>query len=237
MNQDSREIEEINMGEENNSIELKGKFAKDLEVSHELMGETFYKTSIQVLRLSGDIDELNLVISERELIDKEFKKGSLVRVLGQVRAYNYFTDNGNIRKVIINVFVKEITELSEEEYAENKDTNIVELEGYICKEPVYRKTPFGREIADLLIAVNRKYGKTDYLPCIAWGRNARFSRNLEVGDLIKINGRMQSRNYTKKYENGDSKEKVAYEISIITLELPEENAEENSEEVLEQKEA
>ena len=158
----------------------------------------------------------------------------MVAIDGQLRSYNYYTEEENKRRLLLNVFVKDIRVVTDNEIKEDENldtTNEVELIGHICKKPIYRKTPFGREIADLLVAVNRPYGKSDYLPCIAWGRNARFSENLEVGQVIRIVGRMQSRQYTKELSDGKVEERIAYEVSIGTLELPQEDMNEIIEEL------
>lgn len=219
---------------ENNSIKLVGKITSEIEFNHETYGEKFYDTKIQVKRLSGDFDEINLIVSERLLLGKKIELSTMVEVNGQLRSYNYYTEEENKRRLLLNVFVKDIRVVSDKEIQEDESldtTNEVELIGHICKKPIYRKTPFGREISDLLIAVNRPYGKSDYLPCIAWGRNARFTENLSVGQVIRIVGRMQSRSYTKELEDGKVEERTAYEVSIATLEIPQEDIKEIIEEL------
>ena len=219
---------------ENNNIKLVGKLTTDIEFNHETYGEKFYDTKIQVKRLSGDFDEIGLMVSERLLLGKNIELGTMVAIDGQLRSYNYYTEEENKRRLLLNVFVKDIRVVTDNEIKEDENldtTNEVELIGHICKKPIYRKTPFGREIADLLVAVNRPYGKSDYLPCIAWGRNARFSENLEVGQVIRIVGRMQSRQYTKELSDGKVEERIAYEVSIGTLELPQEDMNEIIEEL------
>ncbi len=202
---------------QNNIITLIGKIVSDYTFSHEMYGESFYTFKIETSRLSETIDILPVTISER-LIDKNlFKIGALIEINGQIRSYNNIIENKN--HLVLTVFVKDISFNLDL----NKNPNQVTLNGYVCKQPVYRKTPFGREIADVLLAVNRSYNKSDYIPCIIWGRNAKFANNLSVGDNIKINGRMQSRNYQKKLENGDILEKTAYEISVSKLEVLEDN--------------
>nr|WP_317357027.1 single-stranded DNA-binding protein [uncultured Tyzzerella sp.] len=202
---------------QNNIITLIGKIVSDYTFSHEMYGESFYTFKIETSRLSETIDILPVTISER-LIDKNlFKIGALIEINGQIRSYNNVIENKN--HLVLTVFVKDISFNLDL----NKNPNQVTLNGYVCKQPVYRKTPFGREIADVLLAVNRSYNKSDYIPCIIWGRNAKFANNLSVGDNIKINGRMQSRNYQKKLENGDILEKTAYEISVSKLEVLEDN--------------
>lgn len=224
---------------ENNNIRLVGKITADIEFNHETYGEKFYDTKVQVKRLSGDVDEINLIISDRLIVGKNLEVGTIVEINGQLRSYNYYTEKENRRRLLLNIFVRDIRTVSDSELREDEEletTNEVELIGHICKKPIYRKTPFGREISDILVAVNRPYGKSDYLPCIAWGRNARFSENLEVGQIIRIVGRMQSRQYNKELQDGTSEERVAYEVSIGTLELPQEDVEEIIEELATQSE-
>ena len=208
---------------QNNTITLIGKIISDYVFSHEMYGESFYTFQIETSRLSETTDILPVTISER-LIDKNlFKIASLIEITGQIRSYNNIVDGKN--HLLLTVFVKDINFNLDL----NKNPNQVVLNGYICKPPVYRKTPFGREIADVLLAVNRSYNKSDYIPCIIWGRNAKFANNLEVGNNIKISGRMQSRNYQKKLENGEVLEKTAYEISVSKLEVLEKNLGKNNE--------
>ncbi|WP_250277626.1 single-stranded DNA-binding protein [[Clostridium] colinum] len=196
---------------ENNVVTLIGKIVSDYTFSHEMYGEAFYTFKLETSRLSETTDILPITISER-LIDKNlFKIGALIEINGQIRSYNSIIDNKN--HLVLTVFTKEINFNLDF----NKNPNQVSLNGYVCKQPVYRKTPFGREIADVLLAVNRSYNKSDYIPCIIWGRNAKFANNLEVGNNIKIYGRMQSRNYQKKLEDGSVLEKTAYEISVSKL--------------------
>lgn len=217
--------------EEKNIIELKGKVIKSIEFSHESFGEKFYKTEIAVSRLSGELDYININISDLDLRDKEINEGDLVKVTGQIRSYNHYIkkENETKRKLVINVFAKEIIKIDEEELKDKAETNKAILIGFICKKPTFRKTPFGREISDILVAVNRNYKKSDYLPVISWGRNARFASNLEIGDKVKIEGRLQSRIYNKVYDDGTEVEKRAYEISVLSLDLYDE--EENEEKI------
>ena len=200
--------------EENNKISLVGEILTKPEFSHETFSEKFYTSKIEVKRLSGDTDILEIMISEKLYNIDEIKVGSKYYVEGSIRSYNYYVSENERRKLILNIFLKTIREANIED---DNCHNNVEIIGHICKKPIYRKTPFDREIADILLAVNRLYGKSDYLPTIAWGRNAVFASKLEVGETIKIVGRMQSREYTKKTENSEEK-KVAYEISVINLE-------------------
>lgn len=197
-----------------NVVTIIGKVVGDKEFSHEIYGEGFYIYNIEIPRLSNVVDQLPLTVSDRLLIGAGLKDGDIIKVEGQLRSYNKFIDNSN--RLVLTVFAKHITFFENEE--ELKNPNEIFLEGYICKPPVYRETPFGREITDLLIAVNRLYNKSDYIPTIAWGRNARFSSNLNVGDKIHIWGRIQSRQYQKRYSDGNVENKVAYEVSISKME-------------------
>lgn len=193
---------------ENNNVIIGGKIVEGIEFSHEIYDEKFYKFSILTKRLSEHEDVLPVIISERIIDLDEIQVGKIVKIVGQFRSYNMQTETRN--KLVLSVFVKEI-EFAEEDVLTLNDANFV---GYICKAPIYRKTPLGREIADVLIAVNRTYKKSDYIPCILWGRNAKFCENIEVGTLVKVNGRIQSRAYEKKLENGEVIKKVAYEVSV-----------------------
>ncbi|MBE6008581.1 MAG: single-stranded DNA-binding protein [Lachnospiraceae bacterium] len=196
----------------NNTVIVIGKIIEQCVFDHEVYGEGFYTFKVSADRLSENCDELPITISER-LIDKELiVSGKAVRISGQLRSYNNFTDKKN--KLVLTVFAREI-ELFDK--VPEGNPNSIELNGFICKEPVYRVTPFGREIADVLVAVNRAYKKSDYIPCIAWGRNARYVNKLNVGDNIKLWGRIQSRVYQKKTEDGVEK-KTAYEVSVSRIE-------------------
>lgn len=211
---------------DNNHLKLMGKVTSDKRLSHEIYGEKFYIFDLEVPRLSDISDIIPITISERLLVSRELKVGDEVVVEGQFRSYNSYENEKN--KLVLTVFAKDIVfvdevEESQEEEEQSsvipKTSNEVILNGYICKKPIYRQTPFGREIADILLAVNRAYNKSDYLPCIAWGRNARFCQNVEVGTEVKIVGRVQSRTYEKKHEDGSVETKVAYEISVGSLEV------------------
>ena len=222
---------------ENNHLVLVGKVTSDKRFSHEIYGEKFYIFDLEVPRLSGNADIIPITISERLLEAEGLEIDKKVIIEGQFRSYNSYQNERN--KLVLTVFAKDVkfVENQDEEIQASKDfvSNEVILNGYICKKPIYRQTPFGREIADLLLAVNRAYNKSDYIPCIAWGRNARFCENIEVGTEVKIVGRVQSRTYEKKYEDGTSETKVAYEVSISSLEVVKEDdnisdvAEENNE--------
>ena len=204
--------------EENNKISLVGEVISAPKFSHETHNEKFYTVKVDVKRLSGDIDTLEIIISEKLYDIDKIELGIRYYIEGEIRSYNYYVSETERRKLVINIFAKN---LSIAEETDDECLNNFELVGHICKEPIYRKTPFDREISDILLAVNRLYGKSDYLPCIAWGRNAKFASTLEIGDKIKITGRMQSRQYTKKINDNEEEKKIAYEMSIITLEKKE----------------
>lgn len=189
-----------------------GKIITELKFSHEIYGEGFYNFSIEIPRLSDYLDVLPVTISERLITGVELKAGIDVQITGQLRSYNKYADGRN--RLILTIFAKDIS-LDCEELA---NPNQIYLDGYICKPTSYRTTPFKREITDILLAVNRAYNKSDYIPAIAWGRNARFSDKLEVGDRIKIWGRIQSRDYQKRLDNGQIISKTAYEVSISKME-------------------
>lgn len=197
----------------NNEVELCGRVDSELTYSHEVYGEGFYQFYIDVPRLSDISDRINITISERLLQDVSMNIGDTVCINGQFRSYNNYSDSGN--RLILTVFARDITCHPEG----NKNPNHIYLNGFLCKKPVYRTTPFGREITDILVAVNRAYNKSDYIPCIAWGRNARFSSALEVGENIKIWGRIQSREYQKRIDEENTITKTAYEISISKMEI------------------
>ena len=227
---------------ENNYLTLVGKVTGEKKFSHEIYGERFYIFNLSIPRLSGNADIIPITVSERLINDDMLQEGKKLLVKGQFRSYNSYENEKN--KLILTVFAKDIAEVAENNEEENdivrKDiiTNEVVLIGFICKKPIYRQTPFGREIADLLLAVNRAYNKSDYIPSIAWGRNARFCQNLEVGTRVKVIGRVQSRTYEKKFEDGTSETRVAYEVSIGSLEVIEENDDKVEEtEVVENQEA
>lgn len=201
--------------QENNVVNVVGYIDSDITLGHQVHGEDFMTFLLKVPRLSETFDYMNVTVSQRLLLDT-IKQGDKVSIQGQFRSYNNYSDVGN--KLILTLFVQNI-ELVEPEIEIHSD---IYLDGYLCKEPVYRKTPFGREISDLLLAVNRAYNKSDYIPCIAWGRNARFCEQLSVGQHIKIEGRIQSRDYQKKMSETESITKTAYEVSISRVEIVEE---------------
>jgi single-stranded DNA-binding protein len=204
---------------ENNQVSIVGEIASGFEFSHEVFGEGFYMVDILVKRLSDSADRIPLMVSERLFDVQQDYVGRQVLVSGQFRSYNRHDEKKN--KLVLSVFVREISFV--EEGQEAIKTNQIFLDGYICKPPVYRKTPLGREIADLLLAVNRPYGKSDYIPCICWGRNARFGSTFEVGGHAQVWGRIQSREYMKKISETESEKRVAYEISVSKLEYIEES--------------
>jgi single-stranded DNA-binding protein len=185
-----------------------------MEYSHEIYGEGFYQFLIEAPRLSDSSDVISVTISERLISKEMIKPGTIAVIEGQFRSYNNYSDSAN--KLLLTVFAREIMILEDE--SKIKNPNKIYLNGYICKKPIYRSTPFGREITDLLLAVNRAYNKSDYIPCIAWGRNSRFCSSLKIGDNIKVWGRIQSRRYQKKYGDGNIVEKTAYEVSVSKLE-------------------
>ena len=209
---------------ENNYLVLIGKIISDKTFSHEIYGESFYVFNLEVPRLSGNEDIIPITISERLIANFDLTIGRKVVIEGQFRSYNSYENEKN--RLVLTVFAKDIIDYKEEQ--EENVSNEVVLNGYVCKKPIYRKTPFGREISDILLAVNRAYNKSDYIPCITWGRNARFCENVAVGTEVRIVGRVQSREYEKKHEDGTVEKKVAYEVSVASLEVA--NQEDNSEE-------
>ncbi|MHC6180790.1 single-stranded DNA-binding protein [Clostridium sp. JNZ X4-2] len=196
----------------NNKIYLEGRVVSELKFSHEMYGEGFYTFNIEVSRLSESKDVLFITISERLIGGMNISPGMNIIVEGQLRSYNKFVDGAN--RLILTVFARNISLCKEK----SKNPNQIFLDGFICKEPVYRTTPFGREISDMLLAVNRAYNKSDYIPTIAWGRNSRFCKSLKVSDNIRIWGRLQSREYQKKVSDTETIKKVAYEVSISKME-------------------
>ena len=217
--------------EDNNHLRLVGKVTSEKRFSHEIYGEKFYIFDLSVARLSGNADIIPVTISERLLTNQDLAIGTNLQIDGQFRSYNSYDNEKN--RLILTVFVKDIQFLEEneedEEARRENVSNEVILDGYICKKPIYRKTPFGREISDILLAVNRAYNKSDYIPCIAWGRNARFCENVAVGTEVRIIGRVQSREYEKKYEDGTVEKRVAYEVSVSSLEIANQDGNEEEE--------
>ena len=198
------------MEETGNIIHLRGQICQSLQFGHELFGEQFYVTTLRVPRLSGAEDFLPITISERLLIDEPLTAGSMLCLEGQLRSYNKVIEGAG--RLLITAFVQRILPPDSEE-----NPNQVQLQGALCKPPSYRTTPFGREIADLMLAVNRAYGKSDYIPCITWGRTARFASHLHVGDKVQLLGRFQSRAYQKQLADGTVVSKMAYEVSVGRL--------------------
>ena len=198
----------------NNRAEMIGTVLDEPIFSHEIYGEKFYIFTLSVPRLSGTSDDVKVMISERLMQDVMVKPGTEVEIEGQFRSYNSYENGDN--RLILTVFAKDIRYAEEDE---EKNPNSLYLNGYICKAPVYRTTPFGREITDILLAVNRSYNKSDYIPVIAWGRNARFCKNINVGDNIKVWGRIQSRVYQKHISEDEVIEKTAYEVSVSRMEV------------------
>ena len=202
---------------ENNRVSIIGEVVSDFEFSHEVFGEGFYVLEVAVSRLSNQYDRIPLMVSERLVDVTRDYRGELVEVSGQFRSYN--RHEGTKNRLVLSIFVRDWNIVDDD--SEFGKTNQIYLEGFICKAPIYRKTPLGREIADLLVAVNRPYGKSDYIPCIAWGRNARFASGFEVGGKIKIWGRVQSREYLKKIDENEGEKRIAYVVSVSKLEYGE----------------
>ena len=210
---------------ENNQVIIMGEIISDFQFSHEIFGEGFYMVDVNVPRLSDSCDVIPLMVSERLIDVNEDYRGQGIMVQGQFRSYNRHENVSGQglmmrkNKLVLSVFARELEFV--DEMPESSKTNQIYLDGYICKAPIYRKTPLGREIADLLLAVNRPYGKSDYIPCISWGRNARFASGFEVGTRVRIWGRVQSREYTKKITETECEKRIAYEVSISKLECDE----------------
>lgn len=200
---------------ENNIVEVAGEVVTEPIYSHEAFGEQFYIFGISVKRLSGMLDNIPVTISERAINISEIRVGKRFKIYGQFRSFNKHMENEH--RLILSVFARDIMEFDDNQLDVNE--NYIFLDGYLCKEPIYRKTPLEREIADLLVAVNRSYGKSDYIPCIAWGRNARYASDLDVGTHIKVCGRIQSREYTKRISETESEQRMAYEVSVSGIEL------------------
>ncbi len=203
---------------ENNQVTIMGTIVSEYVPSHEIFGENFYMVNVEVPRLSNSADTIPIMISERIVDVKSDDRGLNVIINGQFRSYNRHEAKKN--RLLLSVFARDIEFV--EEVTENEKTNQIYLDGYICKQPVYRKTPLGREITDLLLASNRPYGKSDYIPCICWGRNARYASSFEVGMRCLIWGRIQSREYMKKVGEEELEKRIAYEVSVSKLELFEE---------------
>ena len=200
-------------GMENNKVSVIGTIVSDFTFSHAVFGEGFYLLDLSVSRLSEQADVIPLMISERLIDVTRDYRGCTIEAIGQFRSYN--RHEGSKNRLVLSVFVREVRFM--EEFTDYTKTNQIFLDGYICKEPIYRKTPLGREIADLLVAVNRPYGKSDYIPCIAWGRNARYASGFAVGTRILIWGRVQSREYTNRLIVTALEKRLDYEVSVSKL--------------------
>ena len=199
---------------ENNKVTVIGEIVSGFSYSHEVCGEGFYLTDVAVKRLSDQADIIPLMISDRLIDVKKNYAGCTIEASGQFRSYN--RHEGERNRLVLSVFVREIAFI--DDFTDYTKTNQIFLDGYICKPPIYRKTPLGREIADLLLAVNRPYSKSDYIPCIAWGRNAKYAAELGVSTNIRVWGRVQSREYTKKVSELECEKRIAYEVSVSKLE-------------------
>ena len=204
---------------ENNQVTIMGEIVSDFSYSHEVYGEGFYMVEVSVHRLSSFVDYIPVMVSERLVNVQESAEGKCVYITGQFRSFNRHEEHKN--RLVLSVFAREF-ELVEQFEKENA-ANQIFLDGFICKPPVYRKTPLGREIADMLLAVNRPYSKSDYIPCICWGRNARYASSFDVGEHVRVLGRIQSREYVKKLSETETETRVAYEVSVSKLECIEES--------------
>lgn len=202
---------------ENNQVSIVGEIVSDFRYSHEVYGEGFYMVDVAVNRLSNFADYIPVMISERLIDVSQDMEGQYVYITGQFRSFNRHEEKKN--RLVLSVFAREVELLSDAD--DENASNQIFLDGFICKESVYRKTPLGREIADLLVAVNRSYGKSDYIPCICWGRNARFASGFEVGAHVQIWGRIQSREYVKKISETEVEQRIAYEVSVSKIEFAE----------------
>lgn len=198
---------------ENNQVSIVGEIVSGFEFSHEVYGEGFYMVDISVKRLSDFVDYIPVMVSERIIDVSRDYVGQYVYISGQFRSFNRHEEKKN--RLVLSVFAREV-EFLDEVYDEDAENSIF-LDGYVCKEAIYRKTPLGREISDLLIAVNRSYGKSDYIPCICWGRNARFASEFQVGAHVQIQGRIQSREYVKKLSETEVEHRTAYEVSVSKI--------------------
>lgn len=201
---------------ENNQVHLRGKMVTGFSFSHELLREGFYTAQVTVDRLSEVTDTIPIMVSERLIDVTQDYIGKYVEIRGQFRSYNQYNEEHN--RLILHVFATKMEILEEEDYPINK----IYLDGYICKPTVYRKTPLGREISDVLLAVNRSYHKSDYIPCICWGRNARYASSLEVSSHLQMEGRIQRREYSKRISETETESRTAYEVSVGSMKLLEE---------------
>ena len=197
---------------EKNKVKITGEIIDDFAFSHEMYGEKFYTVNVRVNRSSDTCDIIPIMISERIIDISSDCNGKYLCISGQFRSFNKHEEDKN--RLELHVFAQDIEFLED---CAIYNENYIELEGFVCKDTVYRQTPLGREIADIILAVNRPYGKCDYIPCICWGRNARFANDFEVGTNVRIEGRIQSRNYIKKFKDGNTEERTAYEVSISNM--------------------
>jgi primosomal replication protein N len=213
----------------NNKAHIIGKVVSEFTFSHEVFGEGFYIANVSIDRLSDKVDVVPIMVSDRMIDVTNDYTGKNIEVSGQFRSYN--RHEGVKNKLVLSIFVRELRFIEDEDIPEEQSkSNQIFLDGYVCKPPIYRKTPLGREIADILVAVNRPYGKADYIPCIAWGRNANFVGLLEVGKHIQLQGRIQSREYTKRISEDETEKRIAYEVSVSKVELAEDEEKENADE-------
>ncbi len=200
---------------ENNQVSIVGEIVSDFRFSHEVYGEGFYMVDVSVSRLSNFVDYIPVMVSERLIDVTKDYEGQYVYINGQFRSFNRHEERKN--RLVLSVFAREVELM--DGMTDEDACNQIFLDGYICKESIYRKTPLGREIADLLVAVNRSYGKSDYIPCICWGRNARFASGFVVGTHVQIWGRIQSREYVKKISETEVEQRTAYEVSVSKIEF------------------
>lgn len=200
---------------ENNQVSIVGEIVSDFRFSHEVYGEGFYMVDVSVSRLSNFVDYIPVMVSERLIDVTKDYEGQYVYISGQFRSFNRHEERKN--RLVLSVFAREVELM--DGMTDEDACNQIFLDGYICKESIYRKTPLGREIADLLVAVNRSYGKSDYIPCICWGRNARFASGFVVGTHVQIWGRIQSREYVKKISETEVEQRIAYEVSVSKIEF------------------
>lgn len=202
---------------DNNRVSISGEIASDFRLSHEIFGEKFYTSALSSKRRSEKEDIVPIMVSERIVDAKADWKGKFVCIAGQFRSYNKHEKNRS--RLVLTVFAKEFESLHDDDgTAYYPDVNNIFLDGYVCKEPSYRETPLGREISDIIIAVNRQYGNSDYIPCVCWGRNARFAGNLDIGTHVRLEGRIQSREYRNKIADDEFETRTAYEVSANKIE-------------------
>ena len=199
---------------ENNQVSIMGKIDTGFTFSHQVFGEGFYTMELIVRRLRDSEDRFPVIVSELLIVVTQDFTGEYIEIHGQFRSYNRHEEKHN--RLVLSVFAREVRFVEEDE--ENTPVNQIFMDGFICKPPVYRKTPLGREIADILLAVNRPYGKSDYIPCICWGRNARYASAFAVGGHVLLWGRIQSREYVKRISENQSEKRIAYEVSVSKLE-------------------